>query len=146
MKRTLDHTDKLILSELTLNSKQSHSQIADKVNLSRNAVRQRIERLERDGIIQGYTIVRRDPNAESEGNISAIIFVYRHDRMRGTDVIDALMKIPEVTQCEVISGEFDLLVRVETTSTEQIDQIWSQISLMPGVENTLTSFVLSSYT
>ena len=53
MKRILDPLDERILAELTANARIAHVELGAKVNLSRNAVRQRIERLERDGAIQG---------------------------------------------------------------------------------------------
>lgn len=56
MKRILDPLDERIIAELRLNARAAHAELATKVNLSRNAVRQRIERLERDGVIQGYTV------------------------------------------------------------------------------------------
>ena len=48
MKRILDPLDELIIAQLQLNGRAAHAELAAKVNLSRNAVRQRIERLERD--------------------------------------------------------------------------------------------------
>lgn len=50
MKRTLDKVDERIIEELTRNSRLAHNDIALKVNLSRNAVRLRIERLSETGI------------------------------------------------------------------------------------------------
>ena len=76
--------------------------------------------------------------------INAVIFVYRYDRMRGDAVLDALRQIPEVIQCEVLSGEFDLLLRVEASSPERVHHVWKEIAAMPGVENTVTSFVLAT--
>ncbi|MNO03487.1 hypothetical protein PS893_00430 [Pseudomonas fluorescens] len=70
------------------------------------------------------------------------MFVYRYDRMRGTEVLEALRKMPEVLQCEVMSGEYDLMVRVGASSPERVHKVWNEISAMPGVENTITSFVL----
>ncbi len=58
MKRVLDKVDEKILDELTRHARLAHNEIGLKVNLSRNAVRLRIERLERDGYIRGYTIVK----------------------------------------------------------------------------------------
>lgn len=142
MKRLLDPQDERILAELTANAKISHAELGSKVNLSRNAVRQRIERMERDGAIQGYTI-RVGEGRKPAAPISAIIFVYRHDRMRGDDVVRAVKAIPEVTMCEVMSGEFDLMVRIEAAHPERVHAVWTLIAAMPGVENTVTTFVLS---
>ncbi|MDX8527925.1 Lrp/AsnC family transcriptional regulator [Mesorhizobium sp. MSK_1335] len=143
MKRLLDRADERILLELTKNARISHAELAAKVNLSRNAVRQRIERLERDSLIKGYTIIAGEGRPVSSA-ITAMMLVYRNDRMRGGDVIQALRRIPEVIACDVMSGEFDLVVRVEATEADRIRQIWQEISALPGVRDTLTAFALSS--
>jgi DNA-binding Lrp family transcriptional regulator len=143
MKYLLDRTDEQILIELKANARISHADLSAKVNLSRNAVRVRIERLEREGFIKGYTILTGD-GGNSQNVTTALIFVYRHDRMRGGEVIQALRKIPEVVACDVMTGDFDLLVRVESHEADRIRQIWQLIAEMPGVRDTLTAFALSS--
>jgi DNA-binding Lrp family transcriptional regulator len=143
MKNSLDRTDEQIVAALKASARTSHAELSAKVNLSRNAVRVRIERLEREGFIKGYTIVTGD-GATSQNVTTALVFVYRHDRMRGGDVIQALRKIPEVVACDVMTGDFDLLVRVESSKADRITQIWHLIAEMPGVRDTLTSFALSS--
>ncbi|AHG49200.1 AsnC family transcriptional regulator (plasmid) [Rhizobium leguminosarum bv. trifolii CB782] len=143
MKYLLDRTDEQILVELKANARISHADLSAKVNLSRNAVRVRIERLEREGFIKGYTILTGD-GGNSQNVTTALIFVYRHDRMRGGEVVQALRKIPEVVACDVMTGDFDLLVRVESPEADRIRQIWQLIAEMPGVRDTLTAFALSS--
>ncbi len=143
MKYLLDRTDEQILVELKANARISHAELSAKVNLSRNAVRVRIERLEREGFIKGYTIISGDGGSDQHVT-TALIFVYRHDRMRGGEVVQALRKIPEVVACDVMTGDFDLLVRVESPKADRIRQIWQLIAEMPGVRDTLTAFALSS--
>ena len=143
MKRILDPLDERIIAELRLNARAAHAELAAKVNLSRNAVRQRIERLERDGAILGYTVLTGD-GRQASSQINAVIFVYRYDRMRGEDVLQALRAIPEVIQCDVMSGEFDLMLRVGASSPQRVHQVWTLISALAGVEYSVTSFVLSS--
>ncbi|GAB7531242.1 Lrp/AsnC family transcriptional regulator [Pseudomonas sp. 3A(2025)] len=143
MKRLLDPQDERILAELVANARISHAELGGRVNLSRNAVRQRIERMERDGAIEGYTICMGE-GRRAAVPISAIIFVYRHDRMRGNDVIRSLKAIAQVTLCEVMSGEFDLMVRIEAAHPEQVHAVWKAIAAMPGVDNTVTTFVLNT--
>lgn len=143
MKRLLDRWDEKIIAELKSNGRISHADLATRVNLSRNAVRQRVGRLERDRIIQRYTIVVGEVG-RPERVATAILFVYRHDRMRGGDVIQALRQIPEIVCCDIMSGEFDLVLRVETSDVDRIRVIWNQISGLPGVRDTLTAFALSS--
>lgn len=137
----LDGIDQSILSELTRNARMPHAELAGKVLLSRNAVRQRIERMERQGYIQGYTIVA---GAETQDLVSAFLMVYRKDRMRGADVLTELRAIPEVVLCDVLSGDFDLMVRVEARSHGRVQEIWEQISSLPGVTDTVTAMTLSN--
>lgn len=138
---SLDQIDQRILAELTKNARISHAELATKVLLSRNAVRQRIDRMERQGYIQGYTVVS---GASGLSPVSAFLMVYRKDRVRGLDVISALRSIPEVVLCDVVSGDFDLLVRLEARSLERIQEIWEQIASLPGVTDTVTAMTLSS--
>jgi DNA-binding Lrp family transcriptional regulator len=44
----------------------------------------------------------------------------------------------------VLSGEFDLMLRVAAATPERVHAVWKEIAGMPGVENTVTSFVLSA--
>ncbi|MFI6732461.1 Lrp/AsnC family transcriptional regulator [Nonomuraea sp. NPDC050451] len=137
----LDAIDEKIIAELTRNARLSHAELGQRVLLSRNAVRQRIDRLERRGHIRGYTLVRGDDGNEDVA--SALVLVYRQDRMRGGDVLAALRRIPEVVICDVLSGEFDLMVRVEAATLERVKGIWEQIAQMPGVRDTVTALTLS---
>ncbi len=137
-----DAVDTRILAELAANARIPLVALGQRVNLSRNAVRLRIERMERDGTIQGYTVVRgRDRTAE---RVSAVLFVYRSDRMRGAEVLVRIAKIPEIVRCDILTGEYDLLVRVDAHSVERVQEIWEEVSALPGVANTVTSFSLST--
>ncbi len=137
----LDGIDQSILAELTRNARVPHAVLASKVMLSRNAVRQRIERMERHGYIQGYTVVA---GGDGQDSVSAFLMVYRKDRMRGADVLAALRAIPEVVLCDVLSGDFDLIVRVEARSLGRVQEIWEEIAAIPGVADTVTAMTLSN--
>ena len=102
---TLDDIDREILAALTADARVPLVAIAARVHLSRNAVKQRMERMERDGVIAGYTVV---PGAAAARGVTAIVMVYRSDRMRDDRVIATLRGIPEVVRCDVLSGEYDL--------------------------------------
>jgi Lrp/AsnC family transcriptional regulator, leucine-responsive regulatory protein len=138
---SLDRIDQKIIAELTKNARMSHAELATKVLLSRNAVRQRIDRMERHGFIQGYTIVT---GPSGQDPVSAFLMVYRKDRVRGAEVITVLRSIPEVVLCDVVSGDFDLLLRVEARTLGRIQEIWEQVAALPGVTNTVTAMTLSS--
>ncbi|MFT3875126.1 MAG: Lrp/AsnC family transcriptional regulator [Propioniciclava sp.] len=137
-----DAIDTQILAELAANARIPLATLGERVRLSRNAVRLRIERMERDGVIQGYTVVRG--RSGEDDRVAAMLFVYRVDRMRGADVLAALAKIPEIKTCDILTGEFDLLARIEARSVERVQEIWDSVSRLPGVQNTITSISLST--
>ncbi|WP_030834399.1 Lrp/AsnC family transcriptional regulator [Streptomyces hygroscopicus] len=138
----MDAIDEQIIAELTRNARIPHAELANRVLLSRTAVRQRIERLERHGQIAGYTIVRPGDSADND-IVSALVLVHRQDRMRGGDVLAALKRIPEVVICEILSGDFDIMVRLEAASLERVREIWEDIARLPGVRDTVTSLTLA---
>ena len=139
----LDEIDQKIINELKKNARLPIAKLAHRVSLSRNAVRQRIERLERDQVIAGYTLKIGD-GIKAENKISAFMFILRKDRMRGHDIIKTISEIPEVLSCHIVSGELDLVVRLEATSQEKIQNIWEDLAKIPGIVDISTSFMLSS--
>ncbi|MGB0901759.1 Lrp/AsnC family transcriptional regulator [Halocynthiibacter sp.] len=139
----MDRTDQAILNELSENARIPVAELSKKVNLSRNALRNRLSKLEADSIIKKYTIERGAPGPNDTGTIG-IIMIDRRDRMRGADVTSALKKIPEVKTCFVLSGRFDLIVQVEVESAERLKQICAEIWDLPGVQDTRTYFALST--
>jgi Lrp/AsnC family transcriptional regulator, leucine-responsive regulatory protein len=85
---------------------------------------------------------------ESTGNgtptVNAVLLIQRQDRMRGGDVIAGLRAIPEIITCDVVSGELDLIARVEAPDAARIQEIWRQVSAFPGVRDTTTALSLST--
>ena len=136
----LDEIDHRILAELTADARVPLVTLATRVHLSRNAVKQRMERMERDGVIDGYTLRR---GAGSARRMTAVVLVYRADRMRGGGVVTELARIPEVVRCDILSGQFDLLVTVVADSMDRIGEIWELIAALDGVADTVTSVSLA---
>lgn len=137
----LDPIDRRILDELSADARLPIATLAQRVHLSRHAVRNRLDRLEAQKVITGYTI--RLGEAQTP-KARAILRVYRKDRMRGKDVTDAIARIPEVTTCYVVSGDSDLVLHIEAESQDRINAIWSQLANLPGVTDTNTAVVLST--
>ncbi|KQR39727.1 Lrp/AsnC family transcriptional regulator [Microbacterium sp. Leaf159] len=136
----LDQIDRQILAALTEDARIPLVTLAAQVHLSRNAVKQRIERMERQGVIGGYSVV---PGRAGGSPVSAIVLVYRSDRMRGGGVASEIAQIPEVRRCDVLSGDFDLLVTLEAESMDRIGEIWELLAALPGVANTVTAVSLT---
>ncbi|AXF24885.1 AsnC family transcriptional regulator [Burkholderia pyrrocinia] len=138
----VDGIDQKIIDVLCTDARIPLAVLADRIGLSRQAVRHRVDRLEALKIIAGYTVRLSLP--DEVASVRAVMLVYRKDRMRGADVLAALARIAEVRDCSVLSGEVDLLVQIEAASHERISEIWAAISAMDGVQNMTTCFVLDS--
>lgn len=134
----LDSIDQAILRELRADARMSHAEIGTRVRLSRNAVRQRIARLERDGFIGGYTIVERRAGADAQ----ATLLISRVDRLRGGEVLAALQQISEVVRCDIVSGDLDLVVQVEAETSQRIREIWESLAQLDGVRDITTALSL----
>ena len=86
MQLELDDFDNKIIQALTNNARLSVSDLSRHVNLSRNAVTHRMNKLEKSGVIKGYKVILGDGLPVNE-IVVAIMMVYRKDRMRDTEVI-----------------------------------------------------------
>jgi DNA-binding Lrp family transcriptional regulator len=136
----LDRIDRELVALLTADARMPLVALAAQVHLSRNAVKQRIDRMERQGMIAGYTLV---PGAAAAPAATAFLLVYRSDRMRGAGVIAEIAGIPEVRRCDVLSGDFDLLIMLEAESMDRIGAVWEHIAALPGVADTVTAVSLA---
>lgn len=136
-----DDIDQKLIALLKANAREPVASLSRKVGLSRSALQERIHRLERDGVISGYTVVLgTDP---FQAYVSAHVLIRVRPR-RGVEVVGILKSFSEISACQAISGEFDLLVTVRAPNLEGIDKILDDIRLIDGVENTQSSIVLST--
>lgn len=138
----VDSTDQRIIDALLADARIPLAVLADRIGLSRQSVRHRIDRLEALKVIKGYTVRLALPTEAAV--VRSVMLVYRKDRMRGGNVMASIARIPEVQDCSVLSGEIDLLVQIEAASFERVNEIWAMISAMDEVQNMTTCFVLNS--
>ena len=101
----------------------------------------RIERLEREGVIQGYTV--RVHDAAERGHIRAHIMITVLPK-RAPSVAAALHAMPEVRALHSVSGPFDLVALGVAPSVEAMDELTDRIGAIDGVERTTSAIVLSA--
>ena len=103
-------------------------------------MQERIRRLERDGVIAGYTVRLSDGLARQRITAQVLINV---DPKAGERVVRELDARPWVRAVYALSGVFDYEVRIEGASTEEIDRSLDAIGRIDGIQRTQTSIVLS---
>lgn len=137
----MDSIDQQLISALRENGRASTAHLARIVGRSRTSVQSRIERLERQGVIIGYS-VRLAPEHDS-GAVRAHVMI-KVGAKETRAVAAALRDIPEVRVLHSVSGEADLIAVAATPSVAQMDQVIDRIGALEGVERTTSSIILST--
>lgn len=136
----LDQTDRDLLALLRIDAREAVSSLARKLDLARSTVQERIARLEKSGVIAGYTIRSGEDFAERQILAHVMISV---DPKMATSLTADLKKMPEVRSLSAISGTFDMMAEVAAETTARIDAILDAIGHLKGVQKTMSSIVLS---
>jgi len=139
MKRSLDQTDTRLLELLKANAREPTASLARKLDLSRSAIQDRIARLERDGVIAGYTI-RIGDDVPSD-RLQAIVR-FTIDPKYTTEIIRQITGYAEAKSCYSVSGAFDLVVVVGADTAVKLNQVLQDFGKLTGVERTTSSIVL----
>lgn len=129
-----------LLTLLRRNARESTAALARKLGIARTTVQERIRRLERDGVIAGYTVRVSDEFARQRIAAQVLIHV---DPKAGERVVRELEAQPWVRAVYALSGVFDYEVRIESGTTEELDRCLDAIGRIDGMERTQTSIVLS---
>lgn len=137
----MDKFDQQILAQLRLNARQSVSEIAANVHLSRSAVAERIRKLEQQKVILGYQVLEQS----SHEAVMRAYFEIQHKAARCQELIPFLQSYAEVKSCHGISGDVDLILFVETASMERLHQIREQIDAHPDILRIRTHMILSQW-
>ena len=137
----LTAADEALLSLLREDARASTAQIARRLGLSRTTVQSRIERLERSGVVAGYT-VRVADEFERDRIRALILLTVLPKQMQA--VVAALKTMPELRSLQSVSGPWDLVAVAVVPTIGEMDELTDRIGVVPGVERTTSSLVLST--
>jgi len=129
------------MASLRENSRLPVSQLAAMLDIPRTQVYARLERLENEGIIDGYTV--RLGQAYSKTRLRAHVMIKTLPRLC-QEVEVSLADIPEISAIYAISGEYDIIVLVEAADSIEMNELINRIGLLDGVERTTTSVILAA--
>jgi DNA-binding Lrp family transcriptional regulator len=141
--RPLDDTDHKILALMRENSRRTLADIGGHVSLSVAAVKRRVARLERDGVIRGYT-ARIDSSLLGDA-IEVVMEVYCADRTSPGDIRPSFEQLDEVVTGFTVSGEPDVLLRLRVDSVAHLEEVVERVRRDPNVVRTRTMLVLSTF-
>ncbi len=137
----LDATDRALLVLLRDDARTPTAELARKLKLSRTTVQSRMERLQRQRVIAGFTITVPD---ELEAHLVRAHVLITLAPRRSAAIETALRRIPEVRVLHSVSGPFDLIAIVAAASIGELDTLIDRIGQLDGVERTTSAIVLST--
>jgi DNA-binding Lrp family transcriptional regulator len=137
----MDEIDHQIVARLRSHARSSFQAIGAAVSLSAPAVKRRVDRLERDGVIRSYAAVV-DPAAMG-WHAEAFVELYCEGRMSAAAVRAAVEPHPEVQAAYTVAGEASALLHVRAADTAHLEVALERIRDAEGVVRTRTQVVLS---
>ncbi len=137
-----------ILEILENDAKVTNEEIAGMLHIEVAQVAQIIEELEEDKTIVKYVAVINKENLDEEVSAEALIEVkVTPERDLGyNEIARRIYKFQEVKAVYLMSGRYDLSVRVRSTSMKKISQfVWEKLAVLKGVRGTSTTFIMRKY-
>jgi Lrp/AsnC family leucine-responsive transcriptional regulator len=146
----LDEKDVAILALIQENSKLTAKQVAKKIDAPITTVFAKIKRMEDVGVIREYRAVLAPEKLDSA--TAAFILASVSYRAKADDVpvsqravAEEISKFPEVQEVHIITGDWDLLIKLRAESVEAIGKfVVDKLRLIKGLEKTLTCMVFET--
>jgi Lrp/AsnC family leucine-responsive transcriptional regulator len=139
----LDSIDLRIARELQADGRMSFTDLAPKVGLTISPCLERVRRLERAGVIKGYTATL-DPRALDAG---LLVFIELSLTYTSPDIFAefkrAIQKLPQILECHLVSGDFDYLIKARIPDMNAYRELLGELLRhLPGVRNSKTLVVM----
>lgn len=137
----MDATDRQILALLSEDGRRAYDDIARRVSLSAPAVKRRMDRLRRDGVLRGFTAVI-DPAALGAVT-EAMVELFYGPAVTLDQVAASLRARPEVVEAWSVTGEADAIARVRTRDNADLERLIIDLQRDGAVIRTRSQVVLS---
>ena len=136
----MDEKNLQILRLLQQNARLPLKTLAGKVGLARSSVRERIARVEAEGVILGYK-AEVQPSSLREDGVRALLMI-RLARTPARETVARITALPAVRRCFSVSGDIDLVVEIEAGTMSGLNTARDEIALLSDVADVTTAMVL----
>ena len=138
-----DRVDRAIVTRLQRDGRIANVDLADAIALSPSACLRRVKALEADGIIAGY----RAEVSRTRAGLGLTVFiglkVEGHSRDSSARIEQALLAIPAIVSCYLVSGSYDFLIEVAVPDLAGYEQLLlGQILTIPSVVEAQSTFAI----
>ena len=146
----LDEKDLAILMLIQEDSKLTAKQISKKVNAPLTTVFAKVKRMEEQGVIRGYRALVAPEKLGAGTSAFILASVSYRSQTDGVPVsqrtvAEEIAKFAEVQEVHIITGDWDLLVKLRAESVDAIGKfVVDKLRLISGLEKTLTCMVFET--
>jgi Lrp/AsnC family leucine-responsive transcriptional regulator len=138
-----DRVDRAIVAQLQRDGRMANVDLADAVGLSPSACLRRVKALEADGIIAGYRAEVSRVRAGLGLTVFIGLTVANHSRDSSQQVEEAVLAIPAVVACYLVSGSDDFLIEAAVPDLAGYEQLLlDQVLAVPGVTGARSTFAI----
>ncbi|VVE16772.1 Lrp/AsnC family transcriptional regulator [Pandoraea anhela] len=139
----LDQIDLKIIECLRRNARCTNVELGEQVGLSASACARRIQSLEEEGIIRGYTAVINTSASEHLRPVFLRIKLASSTEDCLKKFEKAIRTCAEVRECFLVTGASDYLLRIEISGFEDFERIHKEVlTRLPGVSSIESSFII----
>jgi DNA-binding Lrp family transcriptional regulator len=137
----IDDLDQHLIALLRADSRKPAATLAAALKVSRGTVQNRIDRLVKAGVIQGFTIKTRP---DVDANRVRAIMTIAIEGERSPAVVRALKGFPEVAAVHTTNGRWDLVAELEVDTLAAFSHALDRIRQIEGIASTETSILLAT--
>jgi len=135
----LDDKDRKILLQLVDNGRKSVVEISNELGMPRATVQERIRKLSEEGIIKKFTVLPDYGKIGKEVTAFILVSFSGESNLSQRILANEISKIPEVYEISLISGEWDIILKVRAGSVSEIGTlVIDKLRMMRGIQKTQT--------
>ena len=139
----MDAIDRKIIEYVQERGRDTYAEIGAAVGLSVSAINERLKKLERTGVIQGWG-ARVDAKAIGRG-VLGFMFLLVDRPENEKRLVEAICALPQVLECHHVTGDWSYLVKLRLAEVSEIETVLSEtIKQFPGAIRTHTFLALST--
>ncbi|TQV87942.1 Lrp/AsnC family transcriptional regulator [Aliikangiella coralliicola] len=141
--QNIDDIDRQLIGHLRNNGRAPVAWLAKSIGVSRATIQNRMKRLEKRGLITGYTALVSAGADEQLSIVNALMSIELEGNVF-KKVQESLISEPSVRAIHSTNGRWDIIVEIQTPSLEEFDRVLKRVRSIVGISSSETSLLLSS--
>jgi Lrp/AsnC family transcriptional regulator for asnA, asnC and gidA len=137
----LDDIDRKIITVLGKDARTSLRKISELVNVSLGTVSNRVKKMEKKGIIEGYSVILNPNHIGWELNV---VIGLRIQKGRLIEIQEKIAKDSRVYGVYDVTGDFDSMILARAKNRKDLDDLSKNVLSIDGVERSITHLVLNT--